>query len=131
MFKTLMNVTLSLRLAVWEKAKIEPGFDPKMFRKDACGAWMVWDKYGVHDNIYGWEIDHIFPKSILEKRGYSADRINHIDNLRALQHENNAAKGDDYPSYTALVTSEGKKNIYKTMNLVVNAEVREILGQLF
>lgn len=126
-----MDVTISLRLAVWEKAKIEPGFDPKMFRKDACGAWMVWDKYGVQDNIYGWEIDHIYPKSRLEEQGVAADKIDHIDNLRALQHENNAAKGEDFPSYTALVTSEGKKNIYKTRNLVVNEQVRSILKSLY
>lgn len=131
MLMTIMDVTESLKLAVWGKAQIEPGLDSKMFRKDACGAWIVWDKYGVHDNIYGWEIDHIYPKSELERRGIGIDIIDHIDNLRPLQHDNNAAKGDDFPSYTALVTSDGRKNIYKTMNLIVNEQVRLVLKNLF
>ena len=47
------------RIAVWQKAQIVEGLDPSMYRKDACGAWMVWDKYGVQDNMYGWEIDQL------------------------------------------------------------------------
>ena len=48
-----MNVTQEFLLQVWKKAKVEPGFDENMFRKDACGAWIVWDKYGGQDNMYG------------------------------------------------------------------------------
>ena len=35
------------------------GYDPTLFRKDACGAWIIRDKYGDSDSIYGWQIDHI------------------------------------------------------------------------
>ena len=124
----VMNVTQELLLQVWKKAKVEPGFDENMFRKDACGAWIVWDKYGVQDNMYGWEIDHIWPEALLKLQDVSQDLIDDIANLRPLQHQNNAAKGDDYPSYTAVVTAEGNKNIYKEQSLVVNEKVRTLLG---
>ena len=123
-----MIVTEELKLKVWNKAKIEPGYDEKMFRKDACGAWIVWDKYGVQDNLYGWEIDHIYPEELLRYQGVSQDKIDNIANLRPLQHQNNAAKGDDYPSYTAVVTAEGNRNVLKEQNLVVNEKVRSELG---
>lgn len=123
----VMNVTQELLLQVWRKAKVEPGFDENMFRKDACGAWIVWDKYGVQDNMYGWEIDHIWPEALLKLKGVSQDMIDDLANLRPLQHQNNAAKGDDYPSYTAVVTAEGNKNILKEQSLVVNEKVRTLL----
>lgn len=123
----VMNVTQELLLQVWKKAKVEPGFDENMFRKDACGAWIVWDKYGVQDNMYGWEIDHIWPEALLKLKGVSQDMIDDLANLRPLQHQNNAAKGDDYPSYTAVVTAEGNKNILKEQSLVVNEKVRTLL----
>ena len=116
---------------VWEKGRIVEGFDPALFRKDACGAWIAWDKFGVQDNLYGWEIDHICPKARLEARGFTAEAIDDLRNLRPLQHENNASKGDDYPSYTAIVTSEGKKNIRKETNLTVNAVTRRIIAELY
>lgn len=102
-----------------------------MYRKDPCGAWIAWDKYGVQDSVYGWEVDHIYPQSLLEERGFDEDAINDIRNLRPMQHENNASKSDDYPSYTAVITSEGNKNVYKEMNLTVNKVIRDLLNQIF
>ncbi len=126
-----MAFTEEQRLSVWNKATTVDGFDPKMFRKDACGAWIIWDKYGVQDNIYGWEIDHIVPKVLLEQKGFSQTMIDDVRNLRALQHQNNESKGDDYPSYTAAVTSENNKNIEQERNLVVNNRTRTILGNIY
>ena len=123
-----MNITQELLLQVWAKAKVEPGYDETRFRKDACGAWIVWDKYGVQDNMYGWEIDHIWPETLLKLQGVSQDLVDDIANLRPLQHQNNASKGDDYPSYTAVVTAEGNKNVPKEQSLVVNEKVRTLLG---
>jgi hypothetical protein len=52
-------------------------------------------------------------------------------NLRALQHENNASKNDDYPSYTAVVTSEGTENVRVTNFLEVNRKKQEALKKLY
>lgn len=121
----------ALKRNVWEKGQVVDGFNPDLYRKDPCGAWIVWDKFGIQDNIYGWEIDHIYPKSRLKERGFKEDTISDIRNLRPMQHQNNASKGDDYPSYTAIITSEGNKNIEKERNLTVNPATREIIEQLY
>ena len=126
-----MTITSDLKLAVWQKARVVEGFNPDMFRKDACGAWISWDKYGIKDTLYGWEIDHICPVAMLEQLGYSEELIWHIDNLRAVQCDNNKSKSDDYPSYTAVVTSDGNKNIYRESNLLVNEKTRNKILQLF
>ncbi|MGE5621262.1 MAG: HNH endonuclease [archaeon] len=73
--------------AVWRKARTVPGADPEKIRKDPCGAWIERDKFGVavHKGT-GWEIDHILP---VERGG--TDKLN---NLQALQWENNRQKAD-------------------------------------
>ena len=119
------------RIAVWQKAQIVEGLDPSMYRKDACGAWMVWDKYGVQYNMYGWEIDHIVPRSLLQEKGYMPSEIDSLINLRALQHQNNTSKGDDYPSYPAIVTAEANRNVERMQNLTVNEKLRNQLKQHF
>lgn len=116
---------------VWNRATIVNGFDKSRFRKDACGAWIMWDKYGDNDSLYGWEIDHIVPKALLEEKGYCQKDIDNRDNLRALQHENNASKGDDYPSYTSVVTSEGSENVTMMKFLEVNVKKQEMLRALY
>lgn len=126
-----MEVTNQLKQQVWEKGQIVDGFNPDMYRKDPCGAWIVWDRYGVRDSLYGWEIDHIFPQATLQEKGVPAALIDDLRNLRPMQHENNASKSDDYPSYTAVVTSEDKMNIHKDSYLAVNEVTRNILSQLF
>lgn len=126
-----MYITDALKRKVWDKGQIVDGFDSAMYRKDACGAWILWDKYGASDSLYGWEIDHIYPVSRLEQRGFSENEIWDIRNLRPLQCMNKISKEDDYPSYTATITSDGSKNIQKEKNLIVNANVREQLKILY
>ena len=116
---------------VWNRATTVEGYDKSRFRKDACGAWIIWDKYGDNDSLYGWEIDHIVPQALLEEKGYCQKDIANKDNIRALQHENNASKSDDYPSYTAVVTSEGTENVNVTIFLEVNEKKQEILRKLY
>lgn len=126
-----MTVTQDLKKRVWEKATIVEGYDPMIIRKDPCGAWILWERYGQQDNIYGWEIDHICPKNYLISFNYSEDEIDVLDNLRAMQHQNNASKGDDYPSYTAVVSAEKEKNIDYIQNLTVNKATRDELKKHF
>lgn len=116
-----MFYTEELKRKVWEKGRIVNNYNPQMFRKDACGAWIMWDKYGDRDSIYGWEIDHILPQNL------GGPDI--LVNLRPLQYQNNISKGIDYPSYTAVVTAEGNKNVEVIRHLVVNEDVRRSLKQ--
>jgi len=107
---------------VWEKAGKIDGFAPTIYRRDACGALIMRDKYGKM-NPFGWEIDHIYPQCL------GGD--DHIDNLRAMHYLNNRSKRDDYPSYTAAVTFDGTKNIQKMRNLTVNVTTRRRISELY
>ena len=117
-----MDISDDMKRRVWEKARAVEGYDDTRYRKDACGAWIMWDKYGL-SHAFGWEIDHIYPT---ERGGTDI-----LENLRPLQHQNNASKADDYPSYTAVVTAEGEHNIEKKRNLTVNAKTRDLLGRIY
>ena len=115
----------------WNRALSVEGYDPTRFRKDACGAWIIRDKYGDTDSLYGWVIDHVVPQSLLREKGVSEQMIDNPQNLRALQHENNSSKKDDYPSYTAVVTSDGTENISSWKFLEVNEKKQALLSKLY
>lgn len=90
--KTVKNQPFSEYIveAVWRKGTIVVGINPAVRRKDACGAWIDRDQYGVTvDNGTGWEIDHVFAVV----RGGS----DNLGNLQPLQWQNNRAKGDALP----------------------------------
>jgi hypothetical protein len=116
---------------VWDRAMVVDGYDKSRFRKDACGAWIIRNKYGDTDSQYGWVIDHVVPQALLEDKGFSEDEIDAPVNLRAMQHENNESKSDDYPSYTAVVTSNNTVNIRLTRFLEVNQKKQDTLNQLY
>jgi 5-methylcytosine-specific restriction endonuclease McrA len=107
----------------WDNATKVDNYDPDQFRKDVCGAWIIRNHYGQRNSIYGWEIDHVYPQSL------GGD--NNEENLRAMQWENNLSKGDDYPSYKAVVQSEGNKNVHTDVQYTVNDERQRILSQLY
>jgi len=82
--------------AVWEKGRVVAGYDPRVYRKDACGAWIKRDEYGWTTD-HGWEIDHICP--------VSAGGSDYISNLQPLHWRNNRHKGDDWPNWSCLVAA--------------------------
>ena len=87
-------------LQVWKKGQVVAGYDSTKYRKDQCGAWMIFSEYGNRKSFYGWEIDNNTPQS----KGGS----NSFSNLRHLQWENNMAKSDGRLS--CAITSVGDQN---------------------
>ncbi|MBL1197590.1 MAG: HNH endonuclease [Nostoc sp. GBBB01] len=77
--------------AVWEKAFILPNRDPRIWRKDEFGRLINRYEYGNRQSSYGWEIDHIIPKS----QGGS----DHIYNLRPLQWYVNVVRKSESLNY--------------------------------
>ena len=80
------NFTDEIILAVWRKGKTVAGYDPNKFRQDSAGAWMTYVDYGNINSKYGWEIDHIIPRSI------SGNTLG-ILNLRPIHKSCNKIKG--------------------------------------
>ncbi len=87
---------------VWEQAIIVPNYDPNVVRKDCCGAWILKSEFGNRNSNFGWEVDHVYPKS---KGGGDEP-----DNLRPMHWKNNLSKGDNFPSYTAVVQAKDNSN---------------------
>ena len=118
-----MSYTELQKKEAWKNAMPIDGYSPDLYRKDICGAWIAWDKYGVQDSALGWEIDHIFPESLGgDERG---------ENLCAIQHQNNASKGDDYPTFNAVVTAQGNTNIRYEQVLTISKPTRQNLQKLY
>lgn len=80
--------------AVWRKGIFDPNYPS--YRKDACGAYMQRDKYGVTGQ-WGWEIDHIIP---VAKGGSDS-----LSNLQPLMWENNRHKSDNYPNWSCKIAA--------------------------
>lgn len=109
--------------SVWEKAITVDGYNASTIRKDSCGAWIIRSEYGNTNSIYGWEIDHIYP---LEKGGKDD-----LENLRALQWENNRSKGESYPYYTASVKAKDNENVHIERQLSINQRLQDILSDIY
>ena len=98
-----MSFSDAIIQAVWKKGEIVTNNDPDVYRKDQCGAWIARTAYGNRDSQYGWEIDHITPKS----KGGGDE----LSNLRPLQWENNVSKQEG--RLTCPVTASGSNNVKK------------------
>lgn len=120
-----------LKKKVWNKGITDPAFQAEHVRKDACGAWIVYEHFGNRDSPFGWEIDHVIPASKLSELGIPKDKIDDILNLRPLNWRNNVSKGANYPSYIASVKAENDKNIIKETPMDVNAELQTKLKVLY
>ena len=84
----------------WSNSQFE--LDPSEFRFDDLGAIIKRSEQGTKSE-FGWNVDHIFPRS---KGG-----DDNIKNLQLLHWKNNEAKGDDFPGYCVGVTrvADGKQ----------------------
>jgi hypothetical protein len=87
---------------VWENAEVFENYDPKMWRKDPCGACISWREFRKRTK-YGWNVDHILPKA---KGG-----TNHIFNLCAMHWENNQNKATDFPKFQTSIKFNGTENV--------------------
>ena len=85
----MCKIDENLKKQVWDKARIIEGYDPNLYRHDACGAWIAFEDYKNRDSIYGWEVDHIYPESKLKKSNVPTEVIDNIKNLRPLNWKNN------------------------------------------
>ena len=112
----------NLKDDVWQKGITVEGYNPDLYRQDVCGAWIMYSEYGK-TSVFGWEIDHIYPKS---KGGDE-----NAKNLRPMHHRNNVSKADDYPVYTAVVTAENNRNIEKTAKFTVSESKQSELRDLY
>jgi len=73
--------------AVWAKGRPIPGFSPDIWRWDSHGSVIRRSDYGDCNSEYGWEIDHIWPASLLGSEG--------LENKQPLNWRNNRSKGDN------------------------------------
>lgn len=113
----------SIVQSVWEKGIVVEGFDSSQIRKDSCGAFIVRTQYKNRNSDYGWEIDHVYPKS---KGG-----DDNLVNLRPIQWENNVKKGDSFPDYETSVIGQENANIRTEGHYTVNQHLIEQLRQLY
>ena len=108
----------------WNHAQIINGYDKDTIRKDACGAWIFKEHFGLKDSEFGWEIDHVFPVIM------GGDDFE--QNLRALHCKNNESKGDDYPVYESVIQASGIKNIKVfSCYCTVNENLQQILNDYY
>lgn len=108
---------------VWQKASKADGLNPDLIRKDCCGALILKTEFGNRNSNFGWEIDHVYP--------LSQGGDDNIDNLRPMQWENNASKGNDFPVYNSAVRAEGNDNIREKAQFKVNDSLVEKLRALY
>lgn len=107
---------------IFSKGRIINGLDPKSWRLDASDAIICRSSYGRDDEFFGWEVDHVVPKSMLEAAKVPEALIDYEQNLRPLNWNNNNSKGNDYPTYTTVIVSldDGKSNCKKKGRRTVN-----------
>lgn len=127
----MCEITEKLKLDVWAKATVVDGYDSDSIRKDACGAWIIYDRFGDKESIYGWEIDHIYPVAKLRKRNIPADQIDIIDNLRPLNWLNNKSKAYDYPIYHAEVSAKNDLNVRGDYQFEISHDIQSLLESIY
>lgn len=127
----MCRITEELKREIWDKAQSVDGYNANIIRKDACGAWIRYDKYNDKNSIYGWEIDHIFPVKSLIERNIPENIRDSIINLRPLNWLNNQSKAYDYPIYHAEVTAHEELNKRGDYQFEIDEALQSELDSLF
>ena len=128
-----MNLSEKEKDRIFRKARKIEGLDADEWRMDACDAIIHRSSYGRDDEFFGWEVDHIVPKSLLEENDVPQVLIDDFRNLRPLNWRNNLSKGNDYPKYTADIKSEdgGESNVIRSSSRTVNKAKQKELRELY
>ncbi len=128
-----MELTDELKQRIWEKGIVDEKYPSERVRKDACGAFILFEEFGNRNSLFGWEIDHIYPTSELRDKGITDELIDDLKNLRPINWKNNASKGSNYPFYTAclIADDENATNVERNVGKVVNQQVQDELKALF
>ncbi len=121
---------IEFRKKVWERGVPVEEYDPQIIRKDAAGAWIIFDRY-KKDDPFGWEIDHVFPRKLLAEQQIDEALWDNIQNLRPMNFANKKSKGTSYPNYIVRMKSDGDSNVECEESFTVNQELQEALGHLF
>ena len=129
----MKNLTKQELDLIFNKASKIDGCDPNVWRMDASGAIIKRSSYGRDDEWYGWEVDHIVPRSLLERNGVPEDLINDDRNLRPLNWNNNNSKDDDYPDYWIVVEADEfqERNVSVNKEKTISEKKRKELKELY
>lgn len=117
--------------AMFSKANSIDGCDSDEWRIDVSGAIIRRSSYGRTDEMYGWEVDHIVPESLLSDNGVPQEMIDDDINLRPLNWNNNVFKGDDYPKYRVVIEadkfqeSNDSVNKFKEISQIMQSKLRD------
>lgn len=96
-----------LRDFMWHRAKAVEGYDANKRRKDMADAWIEWEQFET-EGEYGWGIYPLIP---LTKGG----SMNWMD-LLPLHWKNAQSRGENFPRYTTIISSDGDANAYIEKN---------------
>ncbi|QOI98534.1 MAG: hypothetical protein HRU69_14020 [Flammeovirgaceae bacterium] len=107
---------------VWNKGTTVENYDSVKYRKDVCGALDATRQVRERGNF------RLGNRPCLSrvKRGDET-----LINLRPMHWENNRSKADDFPSYTAVKTSNDTKNVDKEERKTVNDALLAELKKLY
>lgn len=121
----------NLKDIAWNAAQIIEGYDARRIRQDACGAWIAYADFRDPTSMFGWEVDHIYPVSLLKQLNVPEKLWNHPLNLRAFHWKNNRMKSSSYPMYTSAVIGYGDTNMEQQNVFWVSDPLQDSLRQLF
>lgn len=117
---------------IWAKGTPAVGYDAAKCRLDLAGAMMVREEYGK-EGMFGWEVDHVFPRAKLEELGVDKSLWDAASNLQPMNAKNNAKKGDDYPGFSTSCCFNVQKmrNEEVEQSWVVSNLIQQQLAALF